>query len=683
MVSFNRNSDNVCFKAGRLKKFAKIWTELTSDDTILEIAFNCRIQFYDDIQPIRPKYRPTVFSDLEKQKIREEINNMLSMEIIEEVEPSENQFISSIFTVPKKDGQLRMILNLKDLNNYVEYHHFKMDTFETALKLIKPHCFMASIDIKNAYYSIPMANEYRKFLRFFWDNKFFQYTCLPFGLSSAPRYFTKLLKPIFSTLRRMGHAISGYIDDSLLVGDTYQECTENVIDTKWLFEKTGFIVNEKKSVFQPVQKLQFLGFFIDSFNMIVTLPHEKVEKVISECSALYNKSSATLTDIARVIGILVSVFPAVEQGQLHYRVLEHEKITGLKKHYGDFNAKIPITYDMKSELKWWIENIKCQYRKIDHGDPQLVITTDASMIGWGAVCDNTRIGGRWNDSEILFHINYLELLAVWNAIKSFCKNKSNLTVSLRIDNTCAIAYINNMGGIKSPDCNILARKIWNWCIEKHIWLTASYVPTSENIADIESRRFNENIEWMLCPDVFQLLTKKWGIPDIDLFATRLNKQLPIYASWKPDPESKFIDAFSLSWSNLYCYVFPPFSLLGRTIGKILRDKTKCIVIAPIWPTQTWYTELLKLLIDNPILLPLTDNLLTLSQTDKVHPLHKKLRLMACLVSGNLIDVENFLLQQPESLWHHGVMEQRDSIPHTFTNGFVSVVRRKLITFTAL
>ena len=117
-------------------------------------------------------------------------------------------------------------------------------------------------------------------------NAIFQYTCFPNGISCAPRYFTNLLKPVYSTLRKMGHLNLGYIDDSLLIGDSRKECLENVNDTNWLFEKVGFIVHEKKSGFEPTQKLTSFGFIIDSVNMIVTLPQEKVDNVILECKSL-------------------------------------------------------------------------------------------------------------------------------------------------------------------------------------------------------------------------------------------------------------------------------------------------------------------------------------------------------------------------------------------------------------
>ena len=92
------------------------------------------------------------------------------------------------------------ILNLKKFNESVTYHHFKMDSLCTITKLIAQNCFMSSIDMKDAYYSIPIRYSDRKFLRFQWDKVLYQFTCLPNGLSCAPRKFTKILKPLLANL---------------------------------------------------------------------------------------------------------------------------------------------------------------------------------------------------------------------------------------------------------------------------------------------------------------------------------------------------------------------------------------------------------------------------------------------------------------------------------------------------
>ena len=175
-----------------------------------------------------------------------------------------------------------MILNLKPLNEFVDYHHFKMDTFQTALKLIQAGCFMASADLKDAYYSIPVHPEHRKYLMFEWEGQYYQFTCLPNGLSSAPRVFTKILKPVYSHLRSIGHICMGHIDDSLLlVAYSLGSCRKNIYDTVNLFTLLGFTIHLVKSVLEPTQTIQFLRFVIDSVAMTVKLPPSKAAKVKS------------------------------------------------------------------------------------------------------------------------------------------------------------------------------------------------------------------------------------------------------------------------------------------------------------------------------------------------------------------------------------------------------------------
>ena len=100
------------------------------------------------------------------------------------------------FCDPKKEtGKVRVIFNLKHLNEAVTYRKFKMDTLESAIKLMKPGCFMTSIDLRDAYYSVPITPEHRKYLKFMWRGVLYQFTSLPMGLTSSPRLFTKILKP--------------------------------------------------------------------------------------------------------------------------------------------------------------------------------------------------------------------------------------------------------------------------------------------------------------------------------------------------------------------------------------------------------------------------------------------------------------------------------------------------------
>ena len=119
------------------------------------------------------------------------------------------------------------------------------------------------------------------------------------------------------------------------------------------------------------------------------------------------------------------------------------------------------------------------------------------------------------------------------------------------------------------------------------------------------------MEWSLNGEVFQEIISQTFIPEIDLFASKLNAKTAKFISWQPQPGAVAIDAFSLSWANMNCYAFPPFSLLPRVLAKIRHDKAVVLLIAPVWPTQSWYPLLLQLPTVQPILFPRLDNLLSL------------------------------------------------------------------------
>lgn len=646
---------------------------------------NFHIEFLDEFYEVNYENgSQTTFNSKDTEIIDSEIQKLLNLGVVIKVDYEPGQFVSPIFVRPKKNGEFRMILNLKELNKFIPYRHFKMDTFEKVLNLITKDVFMGSIDLRHAYYSIGIAKEQQKYFRFKFRNQLYQFTACPNGLACLPRLFTKLMKPIYAKLRSQGYVNSGFIDDSILCGNSIQECTENITKTEELMSKVGFVVNVKKSVRIPTKRLVFLGNIIDSEQMKVFLPQEKIDRIIFECMNLYEAKQARIRAVAQVIGLLVSSFSAVEYGKLHYRELEKSKSIALKLFRGNFEAKMGVNWRMKKELHWWIHNVNTQCRVIDHGNPQAVVQTDASLAGWGFVFQDKKVGGRWNESEKVEHINVLELKAIHFAITSLKDEICGKHVKILTDSSTAVCYLANMGGVRSDKCDMIAKMIWFWCIENNVWLSCSHIPGKENLADEPSRKFNDRIEWTLSDDIFWKIVQKMGKPDIDLFATRLNTKLPIFASWKPEPESFLVDAFTTDWGSFVCsYVFPPFSLLGRCIQKVELDKARCLMIAPLWPTQTWFTKLMSMLVREPVILPRTNKILHLPHSDAKHPLSKNLVLIACLVSGTHSEVRDFQATQQEFSCHLGAQELRNSTKLIYRDGFSIVTGAKLIKFQLL
>ena len=197
---------------------------------------------------------------------------------------------------------------------------------------MRPGCFMMSINLRDAYYSIPITPEHRKYLKFMWRGVLYHFTSLPMGLTSSLRLFTKILKPVFATLRsRYGHCCSGYVDDFIYIEDTVKLSEEATLDAAQLITRLGFVVHLSKSVFEPTQILEFLGFLLNSRIMTVTLTSKKVTKIFIACEHLLKQTSITIRELTSLIGTLVSTFPRVELGPLHYHTLEHDEDLALKR----------------------------------------------------------------------------------------------------------------------------------------------------------------------------------------------------------------------------------------------------------------------------------------------------------------------------------------------------------------
>ena len=177
-------------------------------------------------------------------------------------------YYSLIFLEPKPNKKHRLILNLAELNEFVIAEHFKIEDYKIAMKLINSDSFLATLDLKDAYYLISIDKAHRRFLRFIFSGFLYEIICLPFGLHVAPQLFTKLMKPVIYYLRNLGLKSVLYLNDFLLLRETYNECLDNVNRTCYLLENLGFIINYDKSQTIPSQRCKYLGFIFDSSSMI-------------------------------------------------------------------------------------------------------------------------------------------------------------------------------------------------------------------------------------------------------------------------------------------------------------------------------------------------------------------------------------------------------------------------------
>ena len=444
----------------------------------------------------------------------------------------------------------------------------------------------------------------------------------------------------------------------------------NTLTAVQLFISLGFQVHPKKSMVVPTQKIEYLGFVVSSIDMTVRLTEEKVSAIIKRCRdfSRVNKEHS-IREVASLVGTLISTFPGVQYGPLHYRSLDRDKMDALKRCKGDYEAYMVLSPESLGELSWWITHVDSSVRKITREDPHSILETDASLTGWGAKWGEMKTQGVWCRSEKDQHINCLELLAIRWGLLSLCHAEHDTHIRIMSDNVTAVCYINAMGGCQSDICNRIACDIWQWAIEKSIWLSAAHTPGTGNCeADELSRKFNPNLEWSVTDEVFNQILKVFALgPTIDLFASRVNAKLPAYVSWKADPFARYVDAFTLNWASHTFYAFPPFVLVGRCLSKIRGDGATGILIVPMWPTQSYFASLLSMLVDTPRYFKATRKTLTNPLLgEQRHPL--QVTLLVCRVSGNPLLSMEFRHKLPTSSCPLGDRVQLNNMMCSSTNG---------------
>lgn len=630
---------------GRLALFKTNWRRLSEDPWIQQTVEGSKVEFLTPPHQNHPP-REIVLEAHMAAVMTEEIENLAAKNALIRAPREEEGFMSAMFLVPRTDGSWHPVLNLKPLNCFVVTPHFKMESARSVKNLNMPGDWLVKLDLKDAYLTVPIHHSHQHFLRFQWKGTKWQFRVLPFGLSSAPCTFTKVMKPVVASLRRLGIRLIVYLDDMLILDHSKERLLVHLASAMKLLISLGFLVNLKKSVLSPTRKIEFLGFLIDSVSMRLSLPRPKVHSIVQLARRMVSKDKVSLRELARAIGMMVAAQPAILPAPLHYRFLESAKSWALKCGLS-YETQVMVTQDMKKDLDWWISSVTNHNgRVMEIPQWHLVIESDASKRGWGACSQGTSTGGPWTEKEQLHSINYLKLLAAFLGLQTFASSRRDIAVLLRIDNVTAIAYVNKMGGPHSGTLSGLALVLWEWCLQRNILIHAEHLPGRENVhADWESRHVLDSSDWKLEKRVFGTLDQQFGPLSIDLFASRTNHQLPVYCSWRPDPSAWAVDALAVLWGKLNCYMFPPFSLIPRCLSKLRAEKALGLLVAPVWPNQVWYPQLLRALVDTPALLPSLKDIIT-DPTGQHHPLvlEGHLPLAAWPVSGDSSSQKAFRME---------------------------------------
>lgn len=301
-------------------------------------------------------------------------------------------------------------MNIKPLNSYIKYDHFKMENLETVRFLLREGDYMVKLDLQDAYLTVPVHHSHQKFLCFKWKSRFYQFSSLAFGLTSAPRVFTKIMKSVMVVFRKKGIRAVIYLDDILILNGSKDSLTKDVEFIVFTLQDIGFLINWDNSELKPCRVIEYLGVMVNSMRLSFALPQNKISALKLLCSSALRKDRISLRDMASILGNFTWAISAVPFAQSHDRRMQRFYLEKFQKSDANMESKHVLSAEAHQDLQWWIGTLADSLDKqFFPRTPDLEICADASLTGWGAYCNGVRTRGSWTVEDTEKHINKLEL----------------------------------------------------------------------------------------------------------------------------------------------------------------------------------------------------------------------------------------------------------------------------------
>jgi hypothetical protein len=602
------------FVGGRLRDHYRQWRPVGNKTIRRWVRHGVNFEWVEHPPPQRAAFDSAdrISDPVRFQATRDTVLKYHRIQALELVPPDERGrgTYLTFFPVEKKTpGDWRGCLDARPVNERLRHEHFKMEGLQTARQLIRRDDWMVTLDITEAYPHLLIAPEHRQYFRFVWEGVHYQYRALCFGVAPAPRIFTKLLRPVIQLLRAQGIRCVPYLDDILLMAASRQECLQQAQVAVDLLVRLGFLISPK-SCLEPSQSREFLGMTIDSHRLQLRVPPEKIRKfrqVVRQSLRLDDLSRLSLRQLAGIIGKIQAMSPAVSPSRLwsrHLLFCKNRALAQCKDKRTAWNKQVRLSADGRRELEKW-EHLLSEWNGKSILPPKArhVVTTDASSFGWGGWMGKKDVQGFWTRAEAKRSSNKRELHTTTLVVQALRRDLQGSTVEIRTDNLTTMAYVNHQGG-RDPALTELVRPLWDWALRTRTTVFATYIPGKVNDrADRLSRRKRDRTDWMLHRSLFRRLNRQCGPFTLDLFATRLNAQLPRYVSRLPDPQCTSVDAFRQDLRRERAYANPPFTVITRLLAMVKRQRARLTVVLPAWESQPWWPLLAEMLVAPPIRLP--------------------------------------------------------------------------------
>lgn len=596
-VEFCENSKSVTVK-GRLRSHIEFWKSIGAPQFILNtLSGGYIIPFLTT--PSRAHFHNNKSAIEHCDFVQAAIIELVKLGSVVEC-VSAPTVVNPLSVSTQSSGKKRLILDLRYPNQFVKKCRVKFEDAKSMLTLLSdcPQNWLFAFDIKSGYHHIDIFPDDQQFLGFSWVfdgvTKYFQFSVLPFGLATGPYIFTKVMRPLVKHWRSKAYKIVVYLDDGFGVCPCFLSCMNQAVSVKSDLIDSGFVPNHEKSIWYPTQRTKWLGFDWDLKGKTLSVPQDKVARLLARINEALAITELTARQLASVTGLIISnmlVFGSV--CKLMTKSL-HRKIDSR----ASWGSKLTLDTDCIKELRFWLDAVPKLNSKslVMKGHlPSRVVYSDASDTGCAAFVsiDGTpRCYKNWDEIEVRQSSTWRELKCIQYALESFKALLNHNSVKWFTDNQ-AVKIITESGSMK-VHLHKLAVDIFCCAKENSIALDVEWIPRTLNEKADYLSKIVDYEDWKVKNIYFDSIVSHWGLCTLDCFASSENCKVARFYSKFFNPGSLGVDCLAFSWSGEFCWLVPPISLIPRTIKHVCSCQCRAILVVPVWPSAVFW----PFLIDN-------------------------------------------------------------------------------------
>ena len=506
---------------------------------------------------------------------------MLDLGIINEYKGKGPSFFSSLFLV-RKDTDNRPVINLRKLNKNLVVDSFTMISWKDVITILTPNSFAVKFDISKAYYHIKIHSDSQKFLAFSFEGHTFRYNSLPFGLSSAPFIFNRIMQACISYIRPLVDGLLLlYLDDIIFIANDYLSAEKGGQIVVSELSKFGWSLNMEKTDLIPKQSFTYLGINFDTRNFSMFPSESNIQKLQNKAHALIGMKKATLRELESFMGSANFASQFLKEGKLYLHPILKIVLSTFKPSQRD--KRLRLKPELKLHVKRWCSPGSYSRKRMQSSSQDLTLITDASLRGWGATLilpnEVRSAQGLWEPREKGLHINNLEFLAILRAISKFANLLRDKQVSVMSDNVTTLATLKRMGSHKFKLRQDLSMDLFKILSRYNIQIHQSYIKGSDNLlADSLSREQQViPMELEISSVVLNRIFRELNLyPEVDLFASHLNHKVRQFFSAVRNKKATAFNAFAQDWGKFKTlYAFPPPHLIPKLLMKWEKEKSGC------------------------------------------------------------------------------------------------------------